>query len=241
MRSPLLIGFFTPLNLLMFACTVVAGLISAWWLFPLGLLLWFWMVLNVARDPSLKLNQQIESRSPLTQRFQSKFSRIQRTQINLFNQMKSVSPEIRILSQPLQEAFNQLVDESYLLCRRLTPLENYLVTSNTRDSIRAEIEMNKITLEKTTDALLRKEYEENQESLYHRLENLESISTQLNRAEAELVNVANELERYVMDILRFQSMDPNRVRERSSEILLAVQIMIGQVRSTDLPSKPLSE
>lgn len=235
MRSPFLIGLFNPLNLLMLAAVVVAALVSAWWLLPLGLLLWLWMVINVARDPSLQLNLQIERRAPLTQRFQSKFTRIQRLQVNLFNQLKTAPPATRRLAQPLQDAFNQLVDESYRLCKRLTPLENYLVTSTTRDNIRAEIEMNRLKIEQTQDARLRKDLEDAQTTLHSRLEKLESIASQLSRAEAELSSVASEMEGQMVDILRLQSLAPDAARERVGEILQKIQNLIVEIRSDDIP------
>jgi hypothetical protein len=52
MRSPLLTALFHPLNLTTLAVAVAAGLCAAWWLFPLGLLVWLIMVVGVARDPA---------------------------------------------------------------------------------------------------------------------------------------------------------------------------------------------
>lgn len=38
-----------PLNIIMFVLSIVAGLVAAWWLAPLGLLLWLIMVFNQYR------------------------------------------------------------------------------------------------------------------------------------------------------------------------------------------------
>ena len=238
MRSPFLIGLFNPLNLAMLALAVAAGLLSAWWLFPLGLLLWIWMVINVARDPSLQLNLQIERRAPLTQRFQKHFTRIQRLQVNLFNQVKSSPASVRRQIQPVQDALNTLVDESYALCKRLTPLENYLVTSTTRDSLRAEMSMNQIKIEGTDDENLRQELEETQKSLTERLEKLEGISGQLSRAEAQLSSVANELESRMVDVYQLQSLPQDQTRGHVAGILNSIQRLTNDVRLEGIPDHP---
>jgi hypothetical protein len=50
MGSPLLTAVFSPLNIAMFVLVILAGLFSAWWLFPLGVILWLIMVINAARQ-----------------------------------------------------------------------------------------------------------------------------------------------------------------------------------------------
>jgi hypothetical protein len=162
-------------------------------------------------------------------------------QINLFNQLKSFPAASRRTAEPIQDAVNQLVDEVYLLCMRLTPLESYLVTSTTRSSIRGEMEMNKLKMENITDEVLRQEYEEIQQTLDNRLEKLESVANQLSRSEAELINVANEIEGYIVDILRLGSMNPDQAKERSDIILIAIQKSINEVSKMDNSSQSVSE
>src|SRR5215831_17412371 len=94
-RSPWLTALINPVNLAMLALAVAAGLCAAWWLFPLGLLLWVVMVLAVARDPSLVISSTMESRAPLAARFQAPFDRIERSQVSLFNTLASADPRIR--------------------------------------------------------------------------------------------------------------------------------------------------
>src|SRR5258708_4108597 len=93
-RSPWLTALINPLNLAMLALAVAAGLCSAWWLLPLGLLLWVVMVLGVARDPSLVISSTMDSRAPLAARFQAPFDRIERSHVSLFNPLPSPDPPI---------------------------------------------------------------------------------------------------------------------------------------------------
>ncbi len=72
--------------------SVFAGLVSAWWLFPAGLLIWLIMVVTITRDPALRINHEMQSRTPLAQRFQVYFNRVERAQIGVFNSLSSTIP-----------------------------------------------------------------------------------------------------------------------------------------------------
>ena len=54
MRSPIVIALLHPLNLVMLGLVTLAGLISAWWLFPLGLGLWMVMIHTIHMDHALR-------------------------------------------------------------------------------------------------------------------------------------------------------------------------------------------
>jgi hypothetical protein len=54
-----------PLNMAMLIATFLAGLIAAWWLFPIGLALWGFMVWGVAMHPVT----QLESTPPRAVQF----------------------------------------------------------------------------------------------------------------------------------------------------------------------------
>ncbi len=54
----------------MLALVIAAGLCAAWWLLPVGLILWGMMVLSIARQPALRVGHAMESRIPLAPRFQ---------------------------------------------------------------------------------------------------------------------------------------------------------------------------
>jgi hypothetical protein len=54
-RPPLLTALLNPVNIAMFALTVAAGLCSAWWLAPVGFVLWLVMVVIIARDPGVQI------------------------------------------------------------------------------------------------------------------------------------------------------------------------------------------
>ena len=94
-RPPLLTSILHPLNLSMLALTVAAGLCSAWWLAPVGFVFWLIMVAIVARDPGLQMTFTRQSREPLAQRFQTRFDRLDRARISIFNSLQGVPPSFR--------------------------------------------------------------------------------------------------------------------------------------------------
>ncbi|MBI4630594.1 MAG: hypothetical protein HY740_02555 [Chloroflexi bacterium] len=54
MKSIYLTALTHPLHTATLALAVAAGLCAAWWLFPIGIVLWLIMVINIVRDPSTK-------------------------------------------------------------------------------------------------------------------------------------------------------------------------------------------
>src|SRR5258707_7659152 len=131
-RSPWLTALINPINLAMLALAVAAGLCSAWWLLPLGLLLWVVMVLAVARDPSLVISSTMESRAPLAARFQAPFDRIERSQVSLFNALAAADPRIRNAFRQVQAETDNLVNQAYLLCQRMSTPGNYALATRAR-------------------------------------------------------------------------------------------------------------
>ena len=93
--SPWRIALLDRLNLAILALALVAGAFSAWWLGLVGILLYLVMVMIVAREPSLKISQAIDARSPLPQRFQTQFNKIERVQISIFNAINNADPAIK--------------------------------------------------------------------------------------------------------------------------------------------------
>jgi len=206
MRSPFLTALLHPLNLAMLGLSAFAGLVSAWWLFPIGLLLWIVMVIAVARDPALQINHQMQTRDPLAQRFQQYFNRIERSQIGVFNSLASAPARTRRVLQPIQVEINALTHQVYALCQRMTSLENYRLVSQSQSDLESDLEQIKDKISTTEDTLIKQEYEESRRALEERLSKLNAVSTQLDRVEAQLMSLSNELDSVVTEMIRLQAM-----------------------------------
>ena len=188
MRSPIVTALVQPLNLFMLAAAIVAGLISAWWMFPLGLFLWLIMVIVVARDPALRLNVDKDRRDTLAQRFQDYFSRVERSQVSVFNSLSNAPSPVRRAMQPVQDELETLVDRTYAFCQRMTNLDNYRMVAESQRNLDQDLKRVEEALSRAQDPIIRQEYEESKKSLAARLGDRLALVRQLDRVEAQLLD-----------------------------------------------------
>lgn len=214
-RSPFLTALLHPLNLMMLGASVLAGVLAAWWLFPVGVVFWVIMVVLVMRDPSLRIDHEMQSRSPLAQRFQSYFDRIERSQVGVFNTLSSASGKMRKALQPVLDEINTLTSEAHTLCERMTTLENYRLVSQSQSDLQADLRQITTMIENTEDPHLKKEYMDSRRSLEERLGKLDAVSTQLDRVEAHLMSLANEMDSVVTEVIRIQATGPEEAAQRA--------------------------
>lgn len=219
MRSPMVTALVHPLNLLMLAAAVVAGLISAWWMFPLGLFLWLVMVVVVSRDPALRLNVDKDRRDRLAQRFQDYFSRIERAQVGVFNSLSNAPSPVRRAMQPVQEELETLVDRTYAFCQRMTNLDNYRMVAESQRNLDQDLKRVEEALSRAQDPIIRQEYQESKKTLEARLGDRLALVRQLDRVEAQLLGLANETDRIVADVLRLQAVGGEEAQRQASQLV----------------------
>jgi hypothetical protein len=208
MRSPFVTGLLHPANLLMLVLTVFAGLVAAWWLFPLGLVLWLVMVLVVSRDPTLRLSHRIQSRAPVAQRFQSYLDRTERAQITLYNSLASAPSNTARALEPVQTEVNALTARVYEVAQRMTVMENHRLVSESRRDLPAELQQINDAIDQSGDSLVKSKYEESRRVLLERIAKLKLISTELDLVEAQMLGLANELDGIVSETIRLQAVSP---------------------------------
>ena len=221
-RSPWLTALINPLNLTMLALAVAAGLCSAWWLLPIGLVLWVVMILAVARDPSLVISSTMESRQPLAARFQAPFDRIERSQVSLFNSLASADPRIRNSFRQVQAETDNLVNQAYLLCQRMSALENYRLVTRASGNLDDDVKRLQGQVASATDAMVKREYEQSLAALQDRVNKLHTTETQLDRVEAQLSSLASEMDTALTEVVRIQSLGPDVAASHASALALTL-------------------
>ena len=221
-RSPLLTALFHPINLSMLALTAAAGLCSAWWLTPIGLLFWLVMVITIARDPGLQMTFTRQNRQPLAQRFQTRFDRLERTRFSIFNALERSGQQIRSIADPVVSALDDLVEHAYQISLRLSAVDNnysvQLVTSNFADDI-AKMEK---SIAETSDPASRKEFESTLQSLKNRQMQLKTIGTLLSRFEAQLTGTISAVDSVVTGVVGLQGRTTKTAQEK---VLTLIQIL----------------
>jgi len=228
MRSPLMIGLFHPLNLGMLGLAASAGLVAAWWLFPVGLVLWVVMVLAVSRDPSVRISHELQSREPVAQRFQPYFDRIERAQISVFNSLASAPAPTRNALEPAREELEALSEQAYQLCRRMTTLENYRLVSESTSDLQADMRRVEDAIERTSDAQVKQQYEESRRALLERIDRTTPMVQDLDRAEAQLLALSSEMDSIVTEMIRLQAAG-------RSEAMRGVPALVDKMRGLSAP------
>jgi flagellar biosynthesis chaperone FliJ len=219
MRSPFVTGLLHPLNLAMLGLAAVAGLVAAWWLLPLGLLLWLVMVVVTSRDPSLRISHEMHSREPIAPRFQRYFDRIERARVSVFNSLASAPSRTRKALEPVQDELESLIDQAYRLCRRMTTLENYRLVSESTTNLQADLQQIDEAIAKAGDPLVKQQYEDSRRALLERIAKLKLVDSDLDQVEAQLLGLANEMDGIVTEVIRLQASGPDEAERQVPALL----------------------
>jgi len=234
-RPPLLTALLNPVNLAMLALTILAGLCSAWWLAPIGILLWLVMVIVIARDPGVQITFTRQSREPLAQRFQNRFDKLDRARISIFNTLQRANNHaLRRAIEPIQSALDDLVEHAYQLSLQMTALDNNFsvqqISSKFDDDI-AEMQKNLQQADNPTD---RKEFEQTLESLKERKGQLKSVGTLLSRFEAQLTGTNNAIDGVVTGIVSLQGRSAKGVEEKVPALLKVIGTEQDELKQFDV-------
>lgn len=227
MRSPYLSALFNPLGLATLTLAVAAGLCAAWWLCPLGLIVWGIMIYGLVTDPELRRLQVMQSRAPVAQRFQTLFDRIERAQASISHTISDSDRRVRPLLEPIQSEIDTLVERSYQLCSRVTVLENYRSVQNFQGNLQAELVRIDTQLASATDPVVKREYEESRQAVQKRIDALSAIGLQSDRIEAQLSSMAASLAGVQAELVRLQALGP----DLASQLLPAQQRTLRELSS----------
>lgn len=243
LRSPWVAALVNPLNLAMLGLAVGAGLLSAWWLFPIGLVLWAVMVSAQALDPRQRLALTFEARgnAGLAQRFQTYFDRLERLQAAFYRSLAEASGRNRRRLEPLRGEVDGLVEQVYELGQRMTALENQrLVEQANADTQQDLVRINEL-IAASNDAMAKREYEQSRQSLEQRQTELQRSALQLDRFEALLTSVRQELERVQTEVVGLHAARGNEAEQKLPALLKAIQQERSDLTAFDqLPTQPSS-
>ncbi len=232
-RPPLLTSLLNPVNLSMLALTVAAGLCSAWWLAPIGLVFWLVMVIVIARDPGVQITFTRQSREPLAQRFQNRFDRLDRARISIFNSLQGVSPSFRRVVLPLQDTLDELTEHAYQLCLNMTALDNNFAVQQLSSNFDNEIEKMQENILGAADSAGKKEYEETLKSLQTRKTQMKNISTLLSRFEAQLTGTNNAVDSVVTGIVGLKGREVKQVEAKIPPLLQVLHTELEELKQFD--------
>jgi len=229
MRSPFVSALLHPLNLAALALAAAAGLCAAWWLFPLGLVFWAIMFALVMRDPALRLTQKVEGRAPLAYRFDARFKRVQRSQIAIHHQLENARPASRRALLPVQEAINDLSEQTYQVCQRMSALENNRLVLQKNRNLTEELALIDAKIMDASDPLVKEEYLESRRTVEEQKNKMAAVATMLDRFEAQLMALSTTLDGVTTDTTRLQSMKPEAIQAEALPLLESIQEQAEQL------------
>jgi hypothetical protein len=223
-QSPFLTALFHPVNLAMLALVVVAGLVAAWWLAPIGILLWIVMVIIIARDPGLQLTFSRVNRQPLAQRYQYRFDKLDRSRVTIFNAVASSrSPVLQKIVEPVQTKLDELIEHVFRLCLQLSALDNNYAVQNITGNFDTDIAKLEESIKTVSDETSRKGFQDTLQSLQTRKEKLNCVEKLLTRFETQLTGTSSVIDGVVMSVVGFKGRDPKQVEEKIPSLLTVIQ------------------
>ncbi len=209
MSSPILSAFFHPLHLAALAVASAAGLCAAWWLFPIGVIVWGLMVYTYATDPTVRRLQAMHARAPVAQRFQQPFDRLERAQVSIYQTISGAHRGLRPLLEPLRVEVDSLVDRAHHVCARMTVLENYRSVQSFGGKLESELGHLDVQIATATDAATKAEYEESRRDVQKRIDSLKAIGLQSDRVEAQLASLSAALASLHAELIRMHALGPD--------------------------------
>jgi hypothetical protein len=232
-RPPLLTALLNPLNLAMLALSAAAGLCSAWWLAPVGLLFWLIMVIVIARDPGVQITFSRQSREPLAQRYQTRFDRLDRARVSILNSLQGKSPAFQRAVEPIQTALADLVEHAYQLSLRMSALDNNFSVQQISGNFNDDIAKMQKSISEATNPADRKEFEQTLESLKTRQTQLKSVSTLLSRFEAQLTGTNSAVDGVVTSLISLQGRSSKGVDEMIPSLLKVIETEQDELKQFD--------
>jgi hypothetical protein len=233
-RSPLLTALLNPVNLAMLALTVAAGLCSAWWLAPVGFLFWLIMVIVIARDPGIQITFTRQSRQPLAQRFQTRFDRLDRARVSIFNALqRSNDPSLGRAIEPVQTSLDELVNHAYQLCLQLSALDNNYSVQQVSGNFDEDIAKMQKNLQTATSPADQKEFQQTLDALKARQAQLKNVGMLLSRFEAQLTGTNNAIDGVVTDVVSLQGRSAKQVTDKIPALLKIIQTEQDEFKQFD--------
>jgi hypothetical protein len=207
----------------MFIAAILAGLVAAWWLAPLGLIFWLVMVIVVASDPGLKMTFTRQNRQPLAQRFQARFDRMERARFSIFNTLTTFSAQAHKASESAATALDGLVEQVYQLSLRMSSLDNNAAIQRLSSSSADDIAKMQKNIAEATDATSRQEYESTLQSLLDSQSRSKEIDALLTRFDALMTGSGNAVDSVVTGVVGLQGRSVPQIQEKVSGLLSAIQ------------------
>jgi hypothetical protein len=233
MRSPLSLALTNPTSLIILGLAFFAGLMAAWWLFPLGLVMWGISLATIAGDRALRINYNMQAGTQtLSSRFQNPYANVVRAQMRIFNMLSSSSGRTRRALGPVQQEVENLVNHAYTVCQRMTGPENFVKISQNTD-FEGQRALLVLSLNGIKDPVVKREKEEAVKGLETRMQELKDISAMLEQTETMVSSLAVSMESLLAEIMSMQVRGGDQVEKEVPILLQKIRQQSEQMQSLE--------
>jgi chromosome segregation ATPase len=205
-----------PLFLAVLFIAVVAAFF-AWWLLPLGVIIYLTAVVLASRDAALLDSAERSTRRAgiESMTFIDRLNAIERARDNALHSLqKTGGPVAGRLLPSVQAQTDELIEQAYTLARKGQDIEQYLEQINPR-RIQDEIDTIDKRIAQASDTYIRDQLESTRQVLVQQKQNGEVLRTYVGRVLSQLENIDANLSAMPAQFLRMRASDAEASIARS--------------------------
>lgn len=215
-----------PLYLIVLAVAIFEGLTIAWWMLPLGVAVVAVAVVVASRDQGFvaQVQQQATRASITNALLRVTVERIEATQRQIEQgAQRAQGPLVKVLTR-ISSQTRTIADQAYDLAVKGQTLDQY-TTTNDPAKLRTQIRQIEAQIAQTTDQYTRQQLDQTLAAVVDQEENAEALRTYRQRIDAQLSNIAANLENVLSETVRLRTADAvtadstgNQVADRLSDL-----------------------
>ena len=213
-----------PVVILTIVTAIGAGIFSAWWLLPVGLLFAGIMVLRIISSPTAKVNARMSARASLSSEFEEKFNRIESIEIKMYNSASGASGKVQAMLRPVLEDTTELVDEVHAFLSQMATLQNFFLSNNNNNGQDEKFELNQQKLalslqaQTTDDPVRKQQLLEEIEDLDDQIDRIKDVSGALDHVDGGLAKIENALNNILAETIFLQGQSGSAAKKKVEQL-----------------------
>ena len=217
-----------PVVILTILTAIGAGIFSAWWLLPVGLLFAGIMILRIITSPTAKINARMNARASLSHEFEDKFRCIESIELKMYNSASGASSKVQKMLRPVLENTTELVDEVHAFLSQMATLQNFFLSGNGKANGQEEkFELNQqklalsLELQTTDDPVKKQQIQEEIDDLEERIDRIQDVSGALDHVDRGVLQIETTLNNVLAETIFLQGQSGSAARQKV-DILLQI-------------------
>lgn len=197
-----------PLNLLVLGVALIAGLLVALWLLPVGVVAYIALVVLSLRDVVAAPDPPRRTvTAPTGTVFQTQLDAILRAQTQIGESVVATEGPLRPALERVTAQVTGIVEEAYALAAKGQTIAVYLHSINLGD-LNGQLAHVEAQVSGASDPQLRQQYEETRAAVADRLRNAQALGTYRERIAAQLETIGANLDNVLAETVRLRAAAP---------------------------------